>query len=215
MGEDEIGHVVEGKGALEAFRGDFPRGENIAGIVDEHVDPRLGCSNLRPDPFHLGHQGKIAVMGAVCGVRSEFAQPREHVLAALAIARDQHDAGADARQPLGRDLPNARGCPGDDDDLAVNGSLPGSSLHAFYTGFGSRKPSSQGHGRACPACPGHDGESDAESEPLLVLARLRGFAVRKQYFWRRAPDTSLIFRADILPHSRKTAVVKTYPIPMP
>jgi hypothetical protein len=37
----------------------------------------------------------------------------------------------------------------------------------------------------------------------LALARLRGFAVRKQYFWRRAPDTSLIFRADILPHSRK------------
>ena len=49
---------------------------------------------------------------------------------------------------------------------------------------------------------------------VVALTRLRGFAVRKRYFWRLAPDTSLIFHADILSQQLKTAVVKTYPIPM-
>ena len=58
-------------------------------------------------------------------------------------------------------------------------------------------------------------DKPADCRCVSRLARLRGFAVRKRYFLRRAPDTSLIFHADILPQQLKTAVVKTYPIPMP
>jgi hypothetical protein len=125
MGQDEIGHVVQGEGALEPFRRDLPRREKAAGIVDQDVDTRLGCCDLRAGPLHIGEQRKIGVMSTMGFMRSDAAQAHEGLFGAFPIARDDYQAGAEAGQPLRCAPPESRGGPGDDDDLAANRRLLG------------------------------------------------------------------------------------------
>jgi hypothetical protein len=75
-------------------------------------------------------------MGAVSGVRTGSPELRERRVGAPAIARHEDDARAKRGQLRGRDLPDARRGAGDDDDLAVNGSLLRFALlnaATFYT----------------------------------------------------------------------------------
>jgi hypothetical protein len=98
MGQDEIGHVIEGEGALEPFRRDLPRGKEAAGIVDENVDAGLLGSDLRADPLDLRQQRKVGIMGAVRDVRRDPVQEHERLLGTIPIARNHYDAGAEPRQ---------------------------------------------------------------------------------------------------------------------
>jgi hypothetical protein len=53
-------------------------------------------------------------------------QVRERLLGTIPIAGHHYDAGAEPRQSFRSALPDSRGGPGDDDDLAENGGLRGS-----------------------------------------------------------------------------------------
>jgi hypothetical protein len=62
-------------------------------------------------------------MDAVAAIGTGLLQSREGGICTPAVTRYQHDAGAERGQPGGGNLPDAGRCAGDDDDLAVNGSL--------------------------------------------------------------------------------------------
>jgi hypothetical protein len=117
MGQDEVGHVIEGEGPLDPLRRDFPGGKKAAGIIDQNVDARLGRRDFRADPFYLAKQRKVGVIGAMCSIRSDRTQRREGLIGPALIARNHHDAGAEPSQSFRCALPDSRGGPGDHDDL--------------------------------------------------------------------------------------------------
>ncbi len=64
-------------------------------------------------------------MGGVGDARTRLPQSREGGVRPPAVARDQDDARAERGELQGGDLSDAGRGAGDDNDLAVNGSLPG------------------------------------------------------------------------------------------
>ena len=54
VGDDEITHVVEGKGHLQPVRRFFTLGKNRARIVNQDVNLRLGGGYFVSHPLHFG-----------------------------------------------------------------------------------------------------------------------------------------------------------------
>jgi len=100
--------------------------EEGAGVVDEHVDSRFCRGDLGRNPFHLRKAGEISLVGAVCDVGSAVVQPRQGRLAALVVARHQHQSRSHAAQPFRRDDLRDPGGGADDDDFPCMAPLPAS-----------------------------------------------------------------------------------------
>ena len=65
MAEHEIGHVVEGKGALESFGSEAAIAEDRTGIVNEDIDPLLRCRNVGCHAFDFCDAHEVRVVDAV------------------------------------------------------------------------------------------------------------------------------------------------------
>jgi hypothetical protein len=137
MGQHEIRHVIGGERALKAVRRQLPGRKYIAGVIDQHIDARLGGGDLAANPLHLGKDRQVGNMGAVTGVGTGLLQSREGGVRTPSVTRHHDDARAESGQPGGGNLPDAGRGAGDDDDLAVNGSLLRSEVDSnastFYT----------------------------------------------------------------------------------
>ena len=90
MSEGEIGQVIDGEGPLQAVARHLPRGEQAAGVVDEHVDARLCCRDLGPDPLNRRQVAQIGIVDAVRQAGPAGGQARTRRFAARPVARDQH-----------------------------------------------------------------------------------------------------------------------------
>ena len=53
-GQHEVGHMIEGKGALEAVLRDFTLGEHGAGIVDQDINARFRGRYRCSHAIHFG-----------------------------------------------------------------------------------------------------------------------------------------------------------------
>ena len=96
--------------------------EHVAGIVEEHIDARLGRGDLRPDLLHVGDERQVGIVDAMRRARADLAQPRQRLLRPRAVAGDHDDAGALPGELLRRDPADARRGAGDDDDFVVDGT---------------------------------------------------------------------------------------------
>ena len=107
VAEHEIGHVVEGKGALEPFGGEAAIAEDRTGIVDQDIDPPLLRRDLGRHALDFCDEHEIGVQDAVRRAGSARSQSPERGLAARPVARDQNEPRPHGREPLGRDLADA------------------------------------------------------------------------------------------------------------
>ena len=119
--------MIGGERAFEAVRRHLPGREYVAGIVNKHVDARLGGSDLPADPLHLGEGRQVGDMGAMGDVGADLPECCEGGVRTPAVARHQDDACPKSGQLGGGNLSDTGRGAGDDDDLAVNGGLLGVS----------------------------------------------------------------------------------------
>jgi hypothetical protein len=126
MGQHEVRHMIGGERAFEAVRRHLPGREYVAGIVNKHVDARLGGGDFPANPLHLGKDRQVGDMGAMGNVGTCLPECCEGGVRTPAVARHQDDACLKSGQLGGGNLSNTGRGAGDDDDLAVNGSLLGS-----------------------------------------------------------------------------------------
>ena len=71
-GQQERREVVEREGVLEAIGSDVPAGLEPPGVVDQHVQPRVGAKYLSGQTAHLrlgGHVGGKGFRGAAAAAR--------------------------------------------------------------------------------------------------------------------------------------------------
>ncbi len=92
VGQHEIRHVIGGEGAFECVRCHLPGREYVAGVVDKHVDARLGGGDLPADPLHLGEGRQVGDMGAMGDVGADLPECCEGGVRTPAVARHQDDA---------------------------------------------------------------------------------------------------------------------------
>jgi hypothetical protein len=116
--EHEIGHVVEGKGALDPFGGEAAKAEDRTGIVDQDIDPALLCRDLGRHAFDFCDEHEIGVVDAVRRAGSTRPQSPERGLAARPVAGDQNEPRPHGGKPLCRGLADARRRAGDDAGLS-------------------------------------------------------------------------------------------------
>jgi hypothetical protein len=94
--------VVEGESALQALARNLPGAEDGAGIVDQHIDTKLGNGDSGCYILCVLHQRKVGVVDGVSHMRSQTAKPAHRKLAARAVAGDLYDSRAFQRQILSR-----------------------------------------------------------------------------------------------------------------
>ena len=189
IGDDEIGHVIEGEGHLQPVGGFLPLVEQGAGIVDQDID--LGFARqLARHPLHFRQHRKIGHMHGVVGGRIGLLQRRHGVVGAGFVAGGEDDARALLRQADGGDFADAGGGAGDDDGLALHmkkapfvrtepyiicaGFRPGlaSSLGHDAAAFGASKRSTGPFARL-PIAP-HPTISRSRKKNLISLAAVSG-----------------------------------------
>jgi hypothetical protein len=112
--------VVEGEGELQPILRDAAVAEEGAGIVDQHIDARLGPGNFPRDTLHLGEAREIGLVEAMAGIGRDGIEPRQRHPGAARIAGDEQQPRALLGQTPGGDLADAGCGAGDDDDLALH-----------------------------------------------------------------------------------------------
>src|SRR5262249_45990522 len=68
--EYKVRHVVRREGSLQAVGRDASLAEQGARVIDEHIDARLGGSDLVPHAFHFGEAREIGIERAMRSVRT-------------------------------------------------------------------------------------------------------------------------------------------------
>ena len=112
--------MIERECALEAVRRDFAPREHASGIVEQDVDARLRCGDVRRGPPDLAEPKQVGIVDAVPSTRVAAAQPREHCFSALLVARYHDNARAHGSQRIGRGPADAGCGAGDDASLALH-----------------------------------------------------------------------------------------------
>ncbi len=108
QGQRVVGQVIGGKGNGKALRRAGSSHDESAGIVDEHVDARLGCGDFRADSPLIGEHCEVCEMHGVRTTRTGPRQARQRGVRAPPIAGHQHHAGAALGQAQRRDFTDAR-----------------------------------------------------------------------------------------------------------
>ncbi len=65
MRQHKIGHMVQGKRQLQPVLSHAAVRENRASVVDQDINPRLRCGDLRGHALHLRQPGKVGVVNGV------------------------------------------------------------------------------------------------------------------------------------------------------
>ena len=114
--------MIGGEGQLQAVLGHLTLAEHRAGIVDQHVDARLGrrrfpwpAGSARPGAKHRRNERCASSPGAISRNR------RQRGLAPAFAARHQDDARAHRGQSLRRYLSDARGAAGNNHYFSLHG----------------------------------------------------------------------------------------------
>ena len=115
--------MVEGEGELQPILRDAAVAEEGAGIVDQHIDARLGPGDFPRHPLHLRKAREIGLVEAMPGIPRDGIELRQRRPGAARIAGDEQQPRALLGQASGGDLSDAGGGAGDDDDLALHVGL--------------------------------------------------------------------------------------------
>ena len=150
MREHEVRHVVGREHELEAVLGALVARGDQAGVVHQHVDPRLGGGDLGGDPFHFPQARQVGMESGVGLGRIGGAQLAQCLLRAARVARNDDDAGPLLGQTSRRDCTDAGGCTGDDDGLTLHPSGKAGRRHRDL----SRRRWRACRRRRCAAAPG-------------------------------------------------------------
>lgn len=119
--QHKVRHVIERKGALQTLVGNCTAGKHRSGIVDEHVDMRLGGGDLPRHALDFGNARQVRIMDGGRNPRRCGIEPCEQGLAALRVARNDDEPRAQFRQALGSDFADTGGRSGHHNDFAANG----------------------------------------------------------------------------------------------
>jgi hypothetical protein len=111
---------VRRKRELVAVRGERPLGREHAGVVDEDVEARLVGGEARGEGPHVAQVAHVAQTRPYVAVPGRLDHGSARSLSALLGAREQPDARAEPRKPLGGCQAEPRGRAGDEDRLAVH-----------------------------------------------------------------------------------------------
>ena len=100
---------VGGERQLEPVGRHGPLRRQHAGVVDQHVEPRLACQELGREPAHVAEVAEVAPHDFDVAVAGALDNLRARLLAALGAAGQQPDARTEARESRGRGQTEARG----------------------------------------------------------------------------------------------------------
>src|SRR6266436_670597 len=99
MGQHEVRHVIGGERALKAVRRHLPRRVYVAGVIDKHVDARLGGGDLPADPLYIGEDRQVGDKGAMSYVGTSLPESRKGGVRTPAVARYQDEARPKSGKP--------------------------------------------------------------------------------------------------------------------
>jgi hypothetical protein len=124
VGQHEISHVVERKGAFETVHRQPTVRKDVPCVVDEHVDAGLLGVDAGADLLGVAEGQQVCNMGVVRDLRRGLTEPGQCAFCPRLVAGEEDNPGALSCAGLSRDLPNPRRGPGDDDDLSVHPVQP-------------------------------------------------------------------------------------------
>ncbi len=96
--------MVEREGQLESIRRELPLRKGGAGIVDQHIDARLGGGDLGGDALLLRQQRQIGVVNFMRKPRRLGVELGERRFAAIVVAGDEDNPRSLGREIDCRDL---------------------------------------------------------------------------------------------------------------
>lgn len=114
--QQHVAEVVERPGALEPVRASLPPVEDRAGIIHQHVEPRIGRADLGRQPADLGLRRQVGDEAVDRRAANRRAQRLGAGIDLAHVAPDDPDAGAGLRQAQGGLVADAGGGTGDEDD---------------------------------------------------------------------------------------------------